>query len=164
MRKLIFLAALVAVQWVAGCNTTDSGNDGGANDTVVVMKDGPPEMRETVNPEPVQQYVYKLPGNLNNHEFSVKLYETEKRFTYRADLRYEEVTGSDDINFPNLLQEPQPVLKKGEDDMSCIIGFIDNKGEFREYKKVSVDNGDLRIRTLRYYGVSTTTPEIQEEK
>ncbi len=161
MRNLLklFTATCLGLLFIT-CNEVETIE--AAGDTLVIMKKGPPEDRETVNPAPVQEYVYKIPGSLNNHRFSVQLYETPKRFIFRAALQYEEVKGEDEIDLPNLLQEPQPILKPGKDPLTCIIGFKDNRGAFREYKQVSVVNEELRIKTLRNYGISTTKPVIQD--
>ena len=114
--------------------------------------------RSTPKTEAVLQYEEKVGNDLNNWFFKVKLYETEKRFTYKMTLQHEEVSGEDEITFPNLGIEPQPVIKKGTSKYECIIGFMDQQGAFREYKKVHVIDGNLKVTTLKSYAI-TVKPE-----
>jgi hypothetical protein len=51
--------------------------------------------------------------------------------------------------------EPKPVIQKGEDKYSCIVGFMDNNNQFREYKKVYVKNDELKVTSLKHYSVAT---------
>ncbi len=104
--------------------------------------------------EAVQQYEEKVDNDLNNWFFKIKLFETEMRFTYKLTLQYEEVTGEDEITFPNLGLNPQPLIKKGTAKYECIIGFLDQQGAFREYKKVHVLDGNLKITTLKSYAIT----------
>ena len=103
---------------------------------------------------PVAQHEEKVKNDLNNWVFAVKLYETEKRFTYKLALQYEEVSGEDEITFPNLGAEPKPQIKKGSGEYECIIGFLDQQGAFREYKKVHVVDGNLKVTTLKSYAIT----------
>jgi hypothetical protein len=46
---------------------------------------------------------------------------------------------------------PTIELQKGSEDLSCIVGFKGKENEFKEYKKVFIDNGELRITTIKAY-------------
>ena len=85
------------------------------------------------------------------------LYETAKTFTYRVQIQYAELSITDSLQLPDLGIAPKPVLQKGKEQYACIIGFMDNKNTFREYKSVTVTDGNVRIHTLKYYGVRRTT-------
>jgi hypothetical protein len=94
-----------------------------------------------------------VPNDLNDWYFSVKLFETSKTFAYRVTMQYEEVSGEDQIVFPNLGTEPAPYIEAGPEPYSAIIGFLDKQGNKKEYKKVVAENGNLRITTLKHYRV-----------
>ncbi len=113
-----------------------------------------PLSRETVSKEPVAEYKVKTENPLNDWYFSVKLYETPKTFHYLMQLQYEEITGKDTLKLPNFGTEPKPVIKKGPEQYSCIIGFMDKDNQFREYKKVYVVNNHLKVTALKHYAVS----------
>jgi hypothetical protein len=125
-------------------NTTPAGSTASAMDL----------NRSNPKTEAVQQYQEKVDNPLNDWFFKVKLFETEKRFIYKMTLQHEEVIGEDEITFPNLGMDPQPVIKKGTAKYECIIGFLDQQGAFREYKKVHVLDGNLKITTLKSYAIT----------
>jgi hypothetical protein len=114
-----------------------------------------PMYRTTVNSEPVAEYKQKTENPLNDWYFSVKLFETSKTFQYVMKLKYEEMEGEDTLFLPNVGTTPKPVIQKGEDKYSCIVGFMDNHDEFREYKKVYVKNDELKVTSLKHYSVAT---------
>jgi hypothetical protein len=114
-----------------------------------------PLYRTTVNAEPVAEYQEKTDNPLNDWYFSVKLYETPKTFQYVMKLKYEELEGDDTLNLPNVGTLPKPVIQKGADKYSCIVGFMDNHHQFREYKKVYVKNDQLKVTSLKHYSVAS---------
>lgn len=114
-----------------------------------------PETRETLNPNPVVSFVERTDNPLNEWYFSVKLYETKKTFHYLMKVQFEEIKGNDTLRLPNFGIPPKPVLRKGKEQYSCIVGFLDKDSTFREYKKVHVKNNSLKITALRHYAVTT---------
>ena len=112
------------------------------------------EKRTSVKEAPVAQYSEKTDDPLNDWYFSVSIYETPATFHYLLKLQFEEIRGEDTLKIPNLGFAPEPVLQKGPEKYSCIIGFRDKDGEFREYKKVHVKGNSLKITTLKHYAVS----------
>lgn len=115
-----------------------------------------PAFRQTVKKEPVDQYKEKVENSLNNWYFSVTLYETARTDDYLIKMKFEELEGEDTLRLPDLGVPPRPVLKKGADKYSCIVGFMDNDNQFREYKLVYVkDQGnELKLKTLKHYSVT----------
>lgn len=111
-------------------------------------------VRENVNPKPVANFEKKIPDELNNWYFRVQLYETPDRFKYKLSMQYQEVTGEDTLRIPNLGKEPRVEIKPGKGEYSCILGFYDQDGVFREYKEVSIKNESLSLTTLKRYAVS----------
>ena len=160
MKKWIPSLCICFLSFLISCghnknSHADSASDSGSNNANVINDAlAIPETRSTVNPNPVQEFKEKTDNPLNDWYFSVKLYETPQTFHYLLKMKFEEVEGEDTIRLPNFGIEPKPVLKKGGSKYSCIIGFLDSKGQFREYKLVHVENGsDLKLTTLKHYSI-----------
>jgi hypothetical protein len=45
-------------------------------------------------------------------------------------------------------------VKPGTEKLSCIIGFVDNQNNFREYKLLSAEDNNLKLTVLKSYAVS----------
>jgi hypothetical protein len=112
-----------------------------------------PADRETVQKEPVAEYKVRTENPLNEWYFQVQLFETPKTFHYLIKLEYEVIQGKDTLKLPNFGTMPKPVIQKGPDKYSCIIGFLDKENKFREYKKVYVKGNTLKIEAIKHYGV-----------
>ncbi|CAG5005062.1 hypothetical protein DYBT9275_03505 [Dyadobacter sp. CECT 9275] len=117
-----------------------------ANDTI-------PEIRTHIKKEAVASYSEKVvdKDKLNNWKFSVDAYETPETFRYLLKIRYKELDVTDTLTIPNFGIYPVVELKKGRDDLSCIVGFQDKKKEFKDFKMVEVVDGQLKIRSLKSY-------------
>jgi len=115
-----------------------------------------PELREHVSKDPVAEYKVKTDSKLNDMYFVVQLYETRETMKYRAKVDFEGLEGDDTVKLPDMGTPPKPVLEKGPEEYSCIIGLLDNNKRFRELKKVYVtDKGrQLKITTLKHYMVT----------
>jgi hypothetical protein len=69
-------------------------------------------------------------------------------------IQFEEVRGEDTIKIPDLGIEPKPVIQKGNEKYSCVVGFLDANNQFREYKLIHVENSNqLKVTTLKHYFV-----------
>lgn len=149
--RIFFL--LIAASLFNACNPL--GNDGPAKDSTATLK--PPTELDDVrlNPKtaPVAAYEKPVQNDLNKWFFRVQLFETKQRFVYQLKMQYEEMNEEKEINFPNLKIEPQPQIKRGAKDMEAIVGFLDNKGVFKEYLQVSAEGGQLQLKTLKHYAV-----------
>ena len=133
--------------FLAGCQSAQNDNVTGSPNEV-------PEFRKSVSPAPVAAYREKTDDKLNDWYFSVKLFETKKTFYYLLKMQYQEIRVEDTLKIPDFGVEPKPAIQKGKDRYSCIIGFMDNENKFREYKLVSVRNGqELKLTTINYYTV-----------
>jgi hypothetical protein len=134
-----------------GAQTESSANPVAMNPTNHI-----PENRKEIRKEAVAQYREKTDNPLNDWYFSVALFETSKTFHYLVKLEFEELKGEDTLKLPNFGDVPRPVIQKGKEKYSCIIGFMDNENKFREYKWVHVDAGNhLKVTTLKHYTVTT---------
>ncbi len=115
-----------------------------------------PEFRAHVKKEPVAEYKVRTDNALNELYFSVRLYETPATMKYLAKVEFEGLTGDDTIKLPDMGRQPHPVLRKGPEKYSCIVGLLDNNKNFRELKKIYMtDKGqELKITTLKHYTVT----------
>jgi hypothetical protein len=145
------ILSTIACKEAAKPGTNDQGAESNQKPLTITI----PEFRDTVSKEPVAQHVEKVENPLNDWYFSVKLYETPKTFHYLIRLRYEEIQGEDTLKLPNFGTLPKPVIQKGNEKYSCIIGFMDKENKFREYKKVYVQGSRLKITALKHYAVAT---------
>ena len=149
--KTLLLSLLILL---AACNQSDSTDDTiPEGSTIVVSTDTIPEIRSTVKSGPIATYSEPIKDELNDWKFAVSIYETKRTFRYTIRIQSKEVRVSDSINIPNFGIEPKIELRKGKDPLSCIIGFLDKKNEFREYRLVSFKNEQLHFKTLNNYRV-----------
>ncbi len=135
------------------CNNAKEPESKG-DTTVINTVAAIPEIRQSVKSAPVVTYTEKVEDPYNDWKFEVALYETQRTFTYTVRIRYKELRVSDSLNIPDLGFSPKIALQKGSAPHSCIIGFLDKKGDFKEYRQVSIEKGDkLRFKTLKTYFV-----------
>lgn len=155
--------AVVAAIFSSGCHSSAPGSsDAGRTDSpakaarALPLFKRNPEFRDHVKKEPVAEYREKTDNKLNDMYFSVQLFETPQTMRYFAKVDFEGLPGEDTIKLPDLGTVPHPVLQKGPDKYSCIIGLLDNDHQFRELKKVYVVNKgtELKITTLKHYVVT----------
>ena len=71
-------------------------------------------------------------------------------------IKFEELEAADTLIIPDLHIQPMVELQPGKEKFSCIVGFKDKEQKFREYKKVSIENNQLKISILKRYGVYAT--------
>jgi hypothetical protein len=164
--RIIFFALFCYL--ATSCGETASKKQTGKSDSsqapvVVNAAASIPLYRDNVKKEPVAEYRVKTDNPLNDWYFSVRLYETRKTFYYLIKLEHEELTGQDTLKLPNFGTLPQPVIRKGPEKYSCIIGFMDKENQFREYKKVYVIGERLKITALKHYAVATYQDDRDEQ-
>lgn len=151
--KKISSALLLAI--IIGCNNHSVSTDV-QKDTVIVNVDTVPEVRTVINPKAIAVYHEKVNDQLNNWSFEIKVYETQKTFYYLMKIKFEEMDAIDTLKLPNIGIRPVVELHQGNEKYSCIVGFKDKQQQFREYKKVSIQNNQLKIKVLAHYGVYNT--------
>jgi hypothetical protein len=151
MKKAFYIPAILII--LSSCN----GNGTAGNKDATSASTGSiPQERSKPNSNPVATYSEDInteTGRLNHWKFTVALYETNKTFMYSVQVQYAELNITDSLQLPNLGFMPKPALQKGKEENSCIIGFMDDKNTFRDYKLVSVTDGNVRIHTLKHYSV-----------
>jgi hypothetical protein len=164
------LTALLFPTTIALSACHSSGGQPAETDTPLAKrKDLPvfkrnPEFRTQVKKEPVAEYKVRTDDKLNEQYFSVRLYQTTATMKYVAKVDYEGLPAEDTITLPDIGILPQPVLQKGPEKYSCIVGLLDNEKAFRELKKIYVtDQGkELKITTLKHY-IVTEAYRLQPE-
>lgn len=149
------ILCLFSLLLLAGCANNETSTDAGADSTVVVSYDTIPATRKTVQSNPVATYSEKIADELNDWQFAVTVYETPKTFQYTLRIQAKEARVSDSITIPNFGIQPTVAIQKGKEPLSCIIGFLDKKKEFKPYKMVSFQNDRLRVRTIASYYVGS---------
>jgi hypothetical protein len=143
---------------LAACHSDQTEENSPVNQTVVLPKDTVPAVRANPQVKPAATFSEPIGDELNDWKFAVELYETKKTFLYSLRIQAKEVRVSDSVSFPNLGYAPIPVLQKAKEPFSCLIGFLDKEGKFKEYKKVSFIDDQLRIKTTHTYYVGYTKP------
>ncbi|MDO6431391.1 hypothetical protein Q4E93_12375 [Flavitalea sp. BT771] len=157
MTTLVILAIFILPACHAPSGAPDAATDSpAAKRRALPMFKRNPEFRAQVKKEPVDEYRVRTDNSLNEMYFSVRLYETPATMKYLVKMEFEGITGEDTIKLPDMGTPPHPVLQKGPEKYSCIIGLLDNAKNFRELKKVYVtDKGqELKITTLKHYMVT----------
>lgn len=149
-----YLIALTSILLFA-CSEKAETPAGASPKTATTAAPTVSETRDSVQSKAVASYSERTDNPLNEWYFRVRIFETPSTFKYLIRLQFEEITGEDTLRLPNLGTMPEPVIRKGPDKYSCIIGFKDQDGAFREYKKVYVKNNSLKITALRHYAVTT---------
>ncbi len=134
MKKLVVIAALA----FAACGEKNPNN----NEPFV-------KERATVNPAAVKEYV----AGGDTAQFKVQLFEQKESLNFEVKFSYKDASSEKIFTLPNMGIMPKPELKKGADDLSCIIGFYDADSTFMEYRLVKVENGSLFYRHLKEYQV-----------
>ena len=150
MKKPIILFITVTI---LSCNNQDSAE----KEITVISNDTIPELRTVVSSKPIADYTQNAGDALNRDwAFTVRVFETSKTFRFVMKIKFEELDVVDTLIIPDLHIQPVVELQPGKEKFSCIAGFKDKAQKFREYKKVSVENNQLKIITLKHYGVYAT--------
>lgn len=141
---------LLIVFAICSCNQEKNSN-AGKSGSVTVVNDTIPLQRTQVESGPVASFIEKVEDPLNDWKFAVEVYETKATFDFLIKMRYKELEAEDTLNIPNFGIMPKVEIRKGPEKESCIIGFLDKQGAFKDYKLVEIKKNQLKISTLRHY-------------
>lgn len=152
MRAFKFLLALLLF---ISCENQKQGSVL-KTDTLVIKQDTISDNRINPSTKPVAAYSVPVDdemGNANNWKFAVNIYETAKTFEYKVNIQYKEIRSTEIIQIPNFNIAPVVDIQQGKNPMSCIIGFNDAKGDFKDYILVSVSNEQLKFKKINNFKV-----------
>ncbi len=163
MLKLIrFIPALIVSTVLLACQQnqpSEAPNETATNSNTVEKKvhsasKSISSVRKVVKQDAVDNFSKKVPDSLNDWSFAVDAFETKSTFNYLLKIKYKEIRVSDSIRLPNFGIEPQIKLTEGKEPFSCLVGFIDKKGTFRDMRKIFIENDQLRIKSTHHYKVT----------
>lgn len=117
-------------------------------------KNAIPAIRKEISKNPVAAYLIPMGDPKLDRKFGAEVFETSETFKYLLVMYFDGTVQNDTLTVPNLGMLPVIQIKPGDEKLSCIIGFADDKNVFREYKLLSVKNDQLRLTTLKKYAVS----------
>ena len=137
---------LIVLLWACNENKKQATTGITSNDTISGT-------RNSVNKKPVASYWVQMGNPKLERKFGVDIYETPFTFKYLLSMQYDAMPETDTLEVPNFRMLPTIKVVPGKEKLSCIIGFLDEKGNFKEYKLLSAKNNNLRLSTIRYYSV-----------
>ena len=137
------LKRVVIIILISACNNNNNG----------YKKVNIPEVRTEVNKKPVASYLITVGDRRLDRKFGVEVFETPFTFKYLLAMQYEGIEETDTLNIPNFDTWPVVQVKPGDDSLSCVIGFLDDKKQFLEYKLLSAKNNELKLTVLRRFAV-----------
>jgi hypothetical protein len=146
-------ATIIFIIFLLACKQNASLESKKGNETTTyVTNDTIPEIRKEVSKKPVASYWVQINPVLEQ-KFGVDIFETRKTFQYLLKMRYENMIVKDTLQVPNFGVWPKIEGRKGKEKLSCIIGFLDKKKQFKEHKLLIVKNDQLQLKVLKRYYV-----------
>ena len=107
--------------------------------------------RKNVSTKAVASYVIPMGDPKLDRKFGAEVFETPETFKFLLVMYFDGITQNDTLAIPDLGILPVVQIKPGTEKLSCIIGFLDDKNVFREYKMLAIKNNQLRLTTLKKY-------------
>lgn len=104
------------------------------NKTTAISNDTIPAARKNPGKKPVASYVIPMGDPKLDRKFGVEIFETPQTFKYLLVMYHDGTIEEDTLTVPNFGIWPTVKVQPGKEKFSCIIGFLDNKNEFREFK------------------------------
>lgn len=147
---LLLLAGLTACE---GNHTTNNNNKvtTASDSAKFVTNDTIPEIRKTVSKKPVASYLVPVNDPKLERTFGVSVYETPHTFKYLLKMHYEAMEATDTLTVPNFGVWPVVQVQPGKDKRTCIIGFLDHKKTFKEYKMLTAKGNNMKLSVLKNY-------------
>lgn len=152
LRKILALCLVIAI---AGCGQTDTSEQKKDKEQIPSVASWNPPPAGTVV-DKIQERITE--DNLNEKYFRVEVLTTEnsKAGSYLLKLEQGFNKNETTIDLPKWTGGTvlKPVLQKGAEKYSCIIGFDTGDGQFHELYQVKTDGGNLKLKqTKGYYEV-----------
>ena len=131
-------------------------NESPANKKIAaISNDTIPATRKSINKKAVAAYVIAMGDPKLDRKFGVEIYETPETFKYYLVMYHDGTIQNDTLTIPNFGIWPVVKVRPGKERLSCIIGFLDNRNDFKEYKMLYAKGDKLRLTILQQYGVAT---------
>ena len=146
--SFLLLLALMCCNKPKNNDETATSNSG---EPTKAINDTIPLTREKVEKSPVASYSEKVKDELNDWRLAVDVYETKETFKFLMKIEYMVQEAEDTLTIPNFGIMPKVEIRNGPEKESCIVGFLDKQGEFKEYKLIALKDKQLKISTLKYY-------------
>lgn len=134
---------LIVAIFLASCNQNQTANS-------------IPSERKNPSSKAVASYLIPMGDPKLDRKFGVEVFETPFTFKYLLSMQYDGTEETDTLRLPELNIMPTVIVKPGPDKLSCIIGFLDEKKNFMEYKMLIPKNNQLTLKVLKSYGMYTT--------
>ncbi len=150
MIKYFFLCLIIL-----GISCAQNTNKTAQQNATLPGNDTVPMFRKVVSKMPVATYIIPMSIKKIDRKFGVEIFETEFTFKYLLVMYYDAMIQEDTLNIPDFGAEPIVKVRAGDEKLSCIIGFMDVRNQFREYKLLSGKNDKLKLSTIKNYGIST---------
>lgn len=122
-----------------------------ADSATFATNDTIPEIRKTVSKKPVASYLVPVNDPKLERTFGVSVYETPLTFQYILKMHYEAMEVTDTLTVPNFGIWPVVQIQPGKNKRSCIIGFLNTKKEFKEYKMLTAKGDKMKLTVLKNY-------------
>ena len=119
------------------CTNENLQSENARDTTSFTSNDTIPEVRKVVNNKPIASYLVPVNDPVLKQKFGVEIYETSLTFQYLLRMQYEGMRVTDTLKIPNFGTWPAVKINPGKDKLSCIIGFLDKKKDFKEYKMLT---------------------------
>lgn len=149
--KYYFLPFIILCLCSCVDNSLTKVKEIGASSTSFVTNDTISMIRETVSEKPVASYHEPLNQPIKKQTFGVDVYETSHTFKYLLRMHYDFLEVTDTLKVPNFGVLPTIKIIQGKNAHSCIIGFLDKKKEFKEYKMLTAKGDKMRLIVLKKY-------------
>lgn len=150
--KTVYSAFFILL--LISCNTGNNKNS--SEDSVVLNYENIPAERNILNPNAVKSYAETVKSFETIDEFKVRLFETKETFNYLVKIQYKQLNVEDTLKVPNFGIQPALEIVKGDSIRpSCIVGFLDEKKQFRESKLIYFEDDKLKVKVLKHYAVAT---------
>ncbi len=150
----LILTVFIVLSWLS-CTGEKDKNPGTKDSVVVIKLREVSKERATPSKLPVASFKEKVHDPRIGGEFIVELYETPETFQYKMMITFGKMKAKDTVKLPDFGVLPIPVIKKGKETTSCIVGFLDEKSHFMEYKLVQGTREKVKVKTLQRYAVAT---------
>ncbi len=149
-----YILCIIFLFYTSSCKQKNTSNQQNASGKDVRSDNIIPEYRKTINNKPVASYSVAMGDPRLDRKFGVEIYETNFTFKYLLVMQYDAMIQSDTLKLPDFGSWPKVEVKPGTEKLSCIIGFVDNQNNFREYKLLSAEDNNLKLTVIKSYSVS----------